>query len=147
MTSWTFKGCSVLRRENRILGLWETLLWGWGRFCEQRTLKVWVTVRSLVEGTAALMGWLVASCLAPDLAVCCRARWCLNLCGSHGLWPTRLLCPWNFPGKNTGAGYHFLLQGIFPTQGSNPRLLHWWAKPLPLSQHSWPWEVTYLLRI
>ena len=29
-----------------------------------------------------------------------------------------------FPGKSTGVGYHFLLQGIFPTQGSNPGLLH-----------------------
>ena len=33
----------------------------------------------------------------------------------HGLWPTRLLCPWNFPGKNTGGDCHFLLQEIFPT--------------------------------
>ena len=31
-----------------------------------------------------------------------------------------LLCPWDFPGKNTEAGCHFLLQGIFRTQGSNP---------------------------
>ena len=30
-------------------------------------------------------------------------------------------------GKNTGVGYHALLQGIFPTQGLNPRLLHWQA--------------------
>ena len=37
----------------------------------------------------------------------------------HGLQPTRLLRPWNFPGKSTGVGYYFLLQGIFPTQGSN----------------------------
>ena len=37
----------------------------------------------------------------------------------HGLWPTRLLCPWVPPGKNTGVGCHFFLQGIFPTQGSN----------------------------
>ena len=42
----------------------------------------------------------------------------------HGLWPTRLLRPWNFPDKSTGVGCHFLLQGIFPTQGSNPGLLH-----------------------
>ena len=28
----------------------------------------------------------------------------------HELQPTRLLCPWDFPGKNTGVGYHFLLQ-------------------------------------
>ena len=33
-----------------------------------------------------------------------------------GLWATRLLCPWGFPDKNTGAGCHFLLQGIFLTQ-------------------------------
>ena len=32
-------------------------------------------------------------------------------------------CPWDFPGKNTGVGCHFLLQGILPTQGSNPHLL------------------------
>ena len=42
----------------------------------------------------------------------------------HGLWPTRLLCPWDFPGNSTGVDCHFLLQGIFPTQGSNPGLLH-----------------------
>ena len=44
---------------------------------------------------------------------------CPTLCD-----PTRLLCPWDFPGKGTGIGYHFLLQGIFPTQGSNLGLLH-----------------------
>ena len=32
--------------------------------------------------------------------------------GPHGLQPARLLCPWNSPGKNTGVGYHFLLQGM-----------------------------------
>ena len=42
----------------------------------------------------------------------------------HGLKPTRLLCPWNFPGKNTAVGSHSLLQGIFLTQESNPDLLH-----------------------
>ena len=38
-------------------------------------------------------------------------------------WPGRL-CPWNSPDKNTGVGCHSLLQGIIPTQGTNPRLLH-----------------------
>ena len=54
----------------------------------------------------------------------------------YGLQPARLLCPWDFPGKNTGEVCHFLLQGIFPTQGSNPRLLcllHWQAGSLPLA--------------
>ena len=48
------------------------------------------------------------------------------LCSS-GLLPTRNLCPWDFPGKNTGMGCHALRQRIFPTQGSKPHfscLLH-----------------------
>ena len=40
----------------------------------------------------------------------------------HGLQHTRPLCPWDFPAKNTGVGCHFLLQGIFPTQGLNSGL-------------------------
>ena len=43
----------------------------------------------------------------------------------HGLWPARLLCPWNFSCKNTRLGCHSLLQGIFLTQGSNQCLLNW----------------------
>ena len=42
----------------------------------------------------------------------------------HGLWPARLLCAWDFPGKNAGAGCHTLLPRIFLTQESNPYLLH-----------------------
>ena len=42
----------------------------------------------------------------------------------YGLWTARLLCPWNSLSKNTGMGCHSLLQRIFPTQGSNPDLLH-----------------------
>ena len=45
----------------------------------------------------------------------------------HGMQPARLLCPWDFPGKNIGVGCHFLLQGIFSTHGSNLHLLHWEA--------------------
>ena len=51
------------------------------------------------------------------------------------LQPARLLRPWDSPGKNIGVGCHFLLQGIFLTQGLNPRLLcllHWQAGSLPL---------------
>ena len=42
----------------------------------------------------------------------------------HRRQPTRLPHPWDSPGKNTRVGCHALLQGIFPTQGSNPGLLH-----------------------
>ena len=54
---------------------------------------------------------------------------------SHGLLPTVVLCPWSFPGKITEVGCHFLLQGIYPTQGLNLNLLHplhWQAYSLPL---------------
>ena len=49
---------------------------------------------------------------------------CPTLCNLMGLSPSRLLCPWNSPGKNTGVGIYSLLQGIFLTQGLNPSLLH-----------------------
>ena len=54
---------------------------------------------------------------------------------SYGLQPARLLCPLDSPGKNTGADFHALLQGIFLTQESNPRLVrlpHWQVGSLPL---------------
>ena len=60
---------------------------------------------------------VVKSCLTP----------------THRLLPARLLCPWDFPGKNTGVGCHFHLQGIFLTQESNPCFLHWQMGSLLLS--------------
>ena len=45
----------------------------------------------------------------------------------------------NFPGKNTGAGCYFLLQGIFQTEGSNLSLLHWQIGSLPLAPPGKPY--------
>ena len=60
------------------------------------------------------------------------------------LWNVaRQTCPWNFPDKNTRVDYHSLLQGIFPTQGSNPCLLHWQADSLLLSHVGSPSMGTY----
>ena len=47
---------------------------------------------------------------------CLVTKLCLTLLGPHKLWPSGLLYPWDSPGKNTRAGCHALLQGIFPTQ-------------------------------
>ena len=73
--------------------------------------------------------------LSPhDQWLCVFAQLRLTLCYSRAV-VHRLLCPWNFPGRNTGTGCHFFLQGIFQTQGSNPHLLHlphWEADSLPL---------------
>ena len=49
-----------------------------------------------------------------------------------------LLCPWNSPGKSTGVDCHFLVQGIFPTQGSNLGLLHCRRIPYCLSHQGSP---------
>ena len=79
--------------------------------------------------------------------------------GPHGLhYPPGHLCPsWNFPGKNTGVGCHFLLQRIFPAQGWNPHLLcllHWQVDSLllalprkpscPLVKHKFPSSIGHL---
>ena len=61
------------------------------------------------------------------------AQLCLTLLQPHGLQPTRLFCPCDFPGKNTGVGCYFLLQEIFLPQELNLHLLHWQADSLPLS--------------
>ena len=45
------------------------------------------------------------------LCCCLVAKSPPTLLRTHGLEPARLLCPWDFPGKKTGVGYHFLLQG------------------------------------
>ena len=57
------------------------------------------------------------------------SKWCLTLLWPRGLSPIRLLCPWDLPGENTGAGCLVLLQEILPTQGLNPGLLHWQSLP------------------
>ena len=74
--------------------------------------------------------------LSPNISmhvsrVCAKSR--PTLLQPHGLQLARLLSLWDFPAKNTGADCHFLLQGIFPTRGSNPCLLYWQADSLPLS--------------
>ena len=67
--------------------------------------------------------------MRPCVHVCSVAKLCLTLFDpeSHKAWtPARLLCPWDSLGKNTSMSCHFLLQGIFPTQG----LTHatWWLR-------------------
>ena len=59
----------------------------------------------------------------------------------HGLYSTRLLCPGDSPGKNTGVGCHALLHGISPTLGSNSCIsciagrlfIYWVIWEVPLS--------------
>ena len=56
--------------------------------------------------------------------LCLVAQSCLTLCDPMDCSPPHSSVHGDSPGKNTGVGYHTLLQGIFPTQGSNPGLPH-----------------------
>ena len=71
----------------------------------------------------------------------------LTLCDPMDYSPQRrLLCPWDFPGKNIRVSCHFLLQGVFLAQGLNPRLLHllhWQADSLPLCHLYSPYQRKY----
>ena len=69
---------------------------------------------------------------------------CLTLLWFHGLQPISL-CPWDFPGKNTGVDCYFLLQKIFLTQRSNPCLMHWQVDSLPLSHLESPCPRHFLI--
>ena len=75
--------------------------------------------------------------------------WCPALCDP---WTVghQVLCPWHFPGMNTRVGCHFLLQGIFPTQGSNPGLLHCRQTLYQLSHQGspsrWRWILFVVMR-
>ena len=67
-----------------------------------------------------------------------------HLCLTLWLQPSSFLCPWNSLGKNTGVGSHSLLQGIFPTQESNPGLTHCRQILYCLSHQGSPSNVYYI---
>ena len=58
---------------------------------------------------------------------------CSCTCNPMDCGPPGSSVPGTSPNNNTGVGCHFLLQGIFPTQGWNLRLLHWQVNSVPLS--------------
>ena len=88
-------------------------------------------------------GWGWCSMIQSQLLSYVRIFWETVSCSvvfdslqPHRLQPTRLLCPRDFPGKNTGVGCYFFLQEIFPTQGLNLGLLHCRQMPYHLSHQS-----------
>ena len=94
----------------------------------QARIPEWVAI-SFSSGTSQPRNWTQVSCIAgrclTDWAtweaskLVKVAQWCPTLCDTNGLYS-----PWNSLGQNTGVGSLSLLQGIFPTQGLNPCLLH-----------------------
>ena len=80
--------------------------------------RTFLTKQMIMKAKQPKFYRLQCMCVCVSACVCVCAQSCLTL----------LLYPWDFPGSNTGVSWHFLLQGIFPIQGSNRRLwclLYW----------------------
>ena len=71
--------------------------------------------------------WISLTCM------CLVTQSCLTLCDPMDYSLLGSSIHRDSPGKNTGVGCHALIWGIFPTQGSNPGLLHCWWIPYRLS--------------
>ena len=136
--------------------LWE--VWKWGRvrssppslFLQRTTEFPRHILSRRFSGTWQKFCRLGLTPLMMEELLFCRLM-CLFMCvcvftssvvpnslWPHRMKPARLLCLWNSPGQNAGAGCHFLLQGIFLIQGSNPCLLHLQADSLPIRSQTVP---------
>ena len=96
--------------------------------------------RSLLCFQQYIYGEVSCVSTSHSQASACSATFTRSVCVlRHSVvQPSRLLSPWDSPGKNTGVGCHFFLQGIFPTQGWNPHLL----KPPPFAGGYFPASAT-----
>ena len=127
----------------------------WSKYIKQQFFSV--TNKSpasalVLEKNNVCITWLFLHILITDKkkksAVICCVRVCV--CVISGVWffaipwTARLLYLCKFRSKNTGMSCHFLFQGIFLTQGSNPcllHLLHWQVDSLPLCHQGNLWLV------
>ena len=114
--------------------------------CRARWLQeLWPTgsVAPRYVGSSQTGDWTGVPCIARQTA----NHWAVRESESHSvmsnsLQPHGLYSPWNSPGQNTGVSSHSLLQGIFPTQGSNPGLPHYRRILHQLSHQGSPIEIS-----
>ena len=133
--------CSLCRPWRRILsatskfcGFWNSLVFG-SITPISASLFIWLSSLTLYVFFFSVwpvrpliiefrphpnLGWLHLKILVWIIFTCVCHSVVSNSSWPHGLQPTRLLCPWDYPGKNTGVGSHLLLRGMFLIQGSNP---------------------------
>ena len=120
--------------------------WDWNKSFSEKTMKRIKTQNPVF--TSGVFSYIPMATTSPScnsfvhIILCFLLLFSLQVVSDslwpHGLQPTRLLCPWDSPGKNAGVGCHFLLKGIFPIQGSNRLLLLWQADFLLLSHQERP---------
>ena len=133
--------------EGKNLLSWAQPAMEWGEIINHCCIFCRLSVKDQMVNILGFSGGLYRLCchyltVATEWKQLCSV---VQSCGTlqpHGLNPARLFCPWDSPGKNTGVDWHFLLRGIFLTQGSNPSLLrfqHWQTDALFLS-HLGKWK-------
>ena len=102
---------------------------------------------SLATGSYSIgqLIWIVLYADYGGVCVCLVAQSCLTLCDPMGCSPPGSSVHGDSPDKDTGVGCYTLLQGIFPTQGSNPVLLYrkqilYWRSPRILEWVTYPFS-------
>ena len=130
--SWISR-LAVAQRLKRLPAIQETWVWSVGQedplekeMAPHSSILAWRIPWTEDPGELQSTGSQSRTRLSDftSLSRCCHHVLCLVTQSSSTLCAPRLLWLWGFPGKSAGVGCHFLLQGIFPTQGSNLRLLH-----------------------
>ena len=111
----------------------EQEVWGWGilKVISSRWTEGFLNLSKKIC-TGNQLCRLVTFVVVVVVVVVLSHVWCFV---TPWTVASQALCPWDSPGENTGVGCHFLLQGIFLTQGLNPHLLHllhWQENSLPL---------------
>ena len=108
------------------------------------TLTIWTFVGKVMSLIFNMLSKFVITFLPRSSSVQFNsvAQSCPTPCDPNRWPPTRLLCPWDFPGNSTGVDCHFLLQGIFPTQRSNLGLPHCRQTLYHLSHQGSPYTTT-----
>ena len=130
---------SAMWYANKIVSSQHTWIWGyfnfplWGKINQKKKktlMHIWIPLRTSIQFIEA-QSHLLRNSFHP-LPSLGRGRTQYgkyyesesHSVVSNSLWPHALHSPWNSPGQNTGVGSLSLLQGIFPTQGSNPGPQH-----------------------
>ena len=134
---WNVK-ISSLKEVIYILGIWKSMM-----IRKPFTLCIYLILSHIVLGR--IQDYIHSLCVCVGVWVCVCVRTCIHTLGCsvmsnslqpHGLQPIRVLCPWVFPGKNTGVGCHFLLLGsswprdpthVFCISCIDRRILYHWA--------------------
>ena len=93
-------------------------------FIQKYLLSAYKVLATMCGARATVVNTKYKSLLLGCAMLCLIAQWCPFLCDPMDCSPPCFSVHGDSPGKNSGVGYHALLQGIFPTQGSNPGLAH-----------------------